>query len=447
MKRFIKCVTCLVLFHGTISGLGQIAVDEQIAQRKMIPEQVEPLLGVINNKTISIDQILPNIQRVEDISQDHSILYLDFMERITGRLRNHESKEEATRISRDIIAKAAFLPLEMESFNMEECTEALSIQLNMLLSFFPAKTEEIIDCDPMLRQKYADRLLEIYQLIVSQIEENYDPNTEDSIPNFKGFVPPASYRGLAVFGMDYSNVEDAATRIAYNKYMEEQWAKSHKRWAFNRIEFVRNHSKKAVEWYLVGVYSLFPYRSSELEQMLEDRQFDSELSKTILEAVRKAEQEFPDKEFRVWMSKDGLHKITAKFVSLEETKVTLERADGISTTIEFFALCEFDQEYICRRLEIEELVAETKPLLFADFRNWESTYRPLEAVARAVLEAPDEGHITETIIVIPKSEIWVHREPQPLPEAPNRWSAIIIGNLIFIALYLLLWWTFRKRKS
>ena len=73
--------------------------------------------------------------------------------------------------------------------------------------------------------------------------------------------------------------------------------------------------------------------------------------------------------------------------------------------------------------------------------------------ARVVIPEDDDGkmpktNVTHQTIVISREDL---RRPSDtshaLPEAPNRWAAIIIGNLIFIALYLLLWWMFYKRKS
>jgi hypothetical protein len=57
---------------------------------------------------------------------------------------------------------------------------------------------------------------------------------------------------------------------------------------------------------------------------------------------------------RQWESTDGLFKVTAKFISLSKDEVTLEKADGKQTTIEFSVLRAADQEYVNRRLEAEQ---------------------------------------------------------------------------------------------
>ena len=82
----------------------------------------------------------------------------------------------------------------------------------------------------------------------------------------------------------------------------------------------------------------------------------------------------------------------------------------------------------------------------------ELTYEEIVAKYLAARTLPEDSlpvsQETISSVVISREDL---RRPSDashaLPEAPNHLPAIIIGNLIFIALYLLLWWMFYKRKS
>jgi len=69
---------------------------------------------------------------------------------------------------------------------------------------------------------------------------------------------------------------------------------------------------------------------------------------------------FPEPQIRQWESFDKLFKVTARFVSLNEALVTLERADGKEINIEFSVLRAEDQEYIKQHSETEKKSRERK---------------------------------------------------------------------------------------
>ena len=155
-------------------------------------EYLYPLLQEIDNETIAFEQIVLKIKMMEDITKDNLPWYLEAMEEITGKIQCiqvHREDSAAMEVAKEIIADAAFLSLENETLNIAERTKTLEYQLRMILfGFSLRKTDESIDCDPELRQKHADRLLELYQLIMNQVEEDYDPNDEHA-PRFKIFFP------------------------------------------------------------------------------------------------------------------------------------------------------------------------------------------------------------------------------------------------------------------
>jgi hypothetical protein len=318
----------------------------------MILEQAYKVHKQINDKSVPFEQIVPKIKQLEGLTRDNLSLYLEIMEELTGVLQNRVDDEKATAVGKEIIANAAFFPLN-ESFNIAERNESFYRQLRMLLTFQYRlhKTDVLIDCDPTLRQKNADRTLKLYHVIVAQIEDDYDPDSsENAFITGQNFVPPPSYHGGILSGMDYSNVEDKATREAYKKYKEEEAAKLNKRTVQMKAREVRDHSTKFVQRYLVDAYSLFPYHTDELEQMLKEKKVDSKVSQEILDAVRKAEKEYPDDGFRIWLSQDKLFKTEAKLISADNKEVVIEKRDAKQVTIEIAELRQEDQDYIKRQL-------------------------------------------------------------------------------------------------
>ena len=65
------------------------------------------------------------------------------------------------------------------------------------------------------------------------------------------------------------------------------------------------------------------------------------------------ELNIPYRGGRNWQSTDKLFKTNAKFISLENGDVTLERANGQCTTIEFSVLRKEDQDYVKEQLNPE----------------------------------------------------------------------------------------------
>ena len=303
MRLCIAPIVCLIFLQSVVCVFGQFPTEEQIAQRKMMLEHFYSLTRSINDKTVPFEQVEIKIKVHENITKDNLLWYLESMDGITGQLQNRGDDEEATRVAREIIAKAAYLPLDKKTLNLEEQTKVLEYQLLTMMTFEYRlrKTDKIIERDPKLRQKNADRLLEIFQLIM-KVEKNYAPDADASMPDVGGqfFIPPKVIRSplgtvpLKGMGLDYSNDEDKETREAYKKYIAKEWAQSHKDGAHSIAWQVREYHTEDVVEYLVDAYSLLPYRTTELAQILKKRQFDPRISKTILETVRKTEKEFPD---------------------------------------------------------------------------------------------------------------------------------------------------------
>jgi hypothetical protein len=353
MRLYILLFISLVLFNNNVFVSGQISTDNEKTKRlNVVFQQRDNILDMIINKSIPFEQILPRIKRLENLSDENRFWYLKIMSDITAQLQNRDDDDNVTMAIKEIIDKASFLSLENESLNSAERNDVLYCQLRMALqsqNWF-RKTDDVVDCVPVLRDKKVERLIELYQLLVTQIDENYNPHAIENGFNVDGFRPPATYNGPYVSGMDMSNVDDKATRESYKQYKEEIAAKLDKRYSQNTVKTVRKHCSARVKQYLIDAYSLLPYRTSELEAMLTKYKFYPAMSKEIIDAVRKVEKEHPDDGFRTWLSNDKLFKTEAKFVSSDSKNVTVEKRDGKQTTVELKLLRKFDQEYVERQL-------------------------------------------------------------------------------------------------
>jgi hypothetical protein len=342
-----------VCFQTTTIGAQIDSKNEKrIKQLGNILKQHSLISDLINDDLVPVEQVLFEIKKLENLTKNNILWYLEFMKTIIGQLQNRVNDEIAMMKAKEIIANAVFLPLENENFSSAERNNALFNQLCIALTFRfrPHKTEILIDCDPNLRQKNVDKLLDIYQQLVTQIKDNYDPYVWEEPFSF---VPPASYRGPYDSGQDLINVEDEATREAYKKYKKEKEEKQNKRLAQRTANEVRKFYSKDVVQYLTDAYSLFPYHMEELEKMLLDKKVDSEMSQSVLDAVRKNEKENPDKGFRIWLSKDKLFKTEAKMISANNDNVTIKDKKGRQSTIELSALRQEDQDYVKRQLDSE----------------------------------------------------------------------------------------------
>jgi hypothetical protein len=330
--------------------------EEKIKQRGNILKQDYLIYKLINDESVSIERILAEVKKMEDITKDNDLLYLEFMKIVVGQLQNRSDNEIVTVKAKEIIANAVFMTLKNENFSFVEQSDVLFNQFCIALTFqFRLhKTATLTDCDPESRQKNASRLLELYQLQISQIDENYNPKASENFFIMNGFIPPASYKGPYDSGQDMSNVDDKATREAYKKYKEDETAKLNKRFVQRKAREVRDHYAKNVQENLVDAYSLFPYRTAELERMLTEKKVDLEMSRAILDAVRKVEKENPDKGFRIWLSNDKMFKTEAKLISSNKDSVTIENKNGKQSTIELSALRKEDQDFVKRQLEPEK---------------------------------------------------------------------------------------------
>jgi hypothetical protein len=106
---------------------------------------------------------------------------------------------------------------------------------------------------------------------------------------------------------------------------------------------------------LVQLYTMEPRADAELLELIADTNYPEKEKVAIL-----MELGIPYKNYRIWESFDGLFKANAQYVSSGEKGVTLEKADGKQTTIEFDVLRVECQEYV-KQLLAAEKDKEQKP--------------------------------------------------------------------------------------
>ncbi|MDR1382810.1 MAG: hypothetical protein LBJ67_03030 [Planctomycetaceae bacterium] len=342
---------------------------------------------MIYDNEVSPEKTMLSIRQFEEMTQESPALYIERMGDILGAFPNNDKGTVLVENSKDIFDKIIFYPLKISDIRISGLkvkylmdTQIKQIQTLLLLRFRtertdiphehnpwrfkPAKADVLNDCNSVLRKKYAERLLELYQGIVLQIDENYDPNSNEMIILDRRFVPPDSYKEHYIPGMDMSNVEDQATREAYKKYREEQQEqrRKHDKMLIQRdARDIRKRFEKDVQEYLIERYSFLPYRKSKLETMLKEKKVDSKLVDTILDAVGKVEKEYPDDGFRLWQSRDKIFQTDAKFIALKNDVVTLAKRNSKQTTIELSVLRPEDQDYVKSHLALKQKKSEDKP--------------------------------------------------------------------------------------
>ncbi|HWB07719.1 MAG TPA: SHD1 domain-containing protein [Pirellulales bacterium] len=105
-----------------------------------------------------------------------------------------------------------------------------------------------------------------------------------------------------------------------------------------------------------------------------------------------------DEEVRTWTDVTGKHKIKAAFVSLEDGKVTLEKADGSQLEIELAKLSKADQKYVAEAMKSsddnpfqtkEKSPFETKPSPGKSGRNKKGSAGKSPATERPSAEPRD----------------------------------------------------------
>jgi hypothetical protein len=276
-------------------------------------------------------------------------------------------------------------------------------------------------------------------------------------------------------GISPEAIEDSADRKEYEKLLWDNSTLINERNIQRALTKLQPEIQELLDWYLVKTYARAPRADNELVELLEKYDYPEAKRVEIFKALN-----IPPYDMRDWESQDGTFKATAKFVSFEEEKVTLERVDGSKATIRYFDLRGSDQEFIERQIKVPmwrmmwldgriivvRLVTGDEPGVVLDIEgkiihrgvlkdfppDWEDVELYLMKYVHVFgkeyfpTEAGPGTTVTETIIEIPTSELIVEVEPHEFPDKPpiSRWHMFFVVNGIFILLLLIIWALWRR---
>ncbi len=202
--RLILFAICMATIHCPNNLIGQTGSDtmRNTSKENTIRDQIPQIINQIGDKSIPIEKILPRIRHLENLSNEDSYWYLETMRHTIMSLQNRDNDEKAMAAGKEILSKASFVALDKATeSNVARRCKALFCQMDMLLThqYRFHRTESLIDSDPSVRKKYAFRLIELYQLILSQSDDDHDSNANVFITGHD-FVPPSSYQGRIIPG-------------------------------------------------------------------------------------------------------------------------------------------------------------------------------------------------------------------------------------------------------
>jgi hypothetical protein len=349
--------------------------DETDKQREMREYKIKNLKVDLERKLKNKTDFMPALQQIEQVEMSRAE-YIKTMMYVLWLLESYRVNnddvqstcnnivENITKITRDEIRDKTGLNLQDNHI-----VEIQGDQISSFLYVDLKLQDEVNDCNPYIRKKYCTKLMSIWSDVIGRIDAQWESGkipkhfednqtVKDGMMVMNGFVPPESYGKSYNSGMDFSNVEDPATRKAYQEYRDKMQYLSTKISEQKKLRTIQWLYLDFIKRFLIDAYSLPPYRTVELETILKENKVDSAMSKEILDAVRKTEKERPDDGFRIWRSSDKLFKSEAKFISADDIivngkptndkKITLEKRNGKQTTIDLSTLRQLDKDYIER---------------------------------------------------------------------------------------------------
>jgi hypothetical protein len=209
------------------------------------------------------------------------------------------------------------------------------------------------------RRQMSQKLLSNWQQILSFIddlwdEQNFDPRSMVEIPNDPELWLGASVGPYTFLHLSPERFKNQETQKKYVKQVKEAKSKIKQANIQREAKKVRFEKKdgQVIKDFLIAVYSLQPFATSELEQLLKDQKVDEVFAKEVLDAVRKTEKEVPPMtEFRDWETSDKLFKAKAKFVSSNGKTVTLEKENGKQMTLNLEDLRWSDKNIVNEKLK------------------------------------------------------------------------------------------------
>ncbi|MDR1923263.1 MAG: hypothetical protein LBQ66_02720, partial [Planctomycetaceae bacterium] len=274
---------------------------------------------------VNTDKKLVNqeIAKLEKVYETETDMYIYTMNWIINSLRNNNKHwrwfELINELNNRILAK------EPES-NEGRCNQ---IEAIICMSFDPEDSPTSINVN---RKKRVSKMLELWQSVTESIEAGWEFNDPKNF--IEPYSPPRSYEGVFFSNISPDVITDPKVKKEYIEYLEKQSALLKKAWEQKWAREVVSRHGEMMKKYIVDSYSLQPFATAELEQLLKTYKLDEVSAKKILEAVRKAEKEAPPiSEFRNWETTDGLFKAKAKFISANDKTVTIEKENRKKVTL------------------------------------------------------------------------------------------------------------------
>ena len=259
------------------------------------------------------------------------------------------------------------------------------------------------------RKNMAQKIIYNLQIIRSHIDEDwdeqkFDPKTLVEIPFDEPDLLMHPLSGPYGFlGLPSEKIKNPETREKFEQQVKKAKEMLEKASLQRTAKDVRARKEKVVRDFLVEMYSLPPFATSELESLLTEHKVDEAFAKEILDAVKEAEKNPPPPP-----EPRDPHAVAPPVVELGP--------------------------FLPRPGESLE-----------DFRKrFEAEWGPLEEGEELHLDG-SISKTTETIIEFSRDDLRVAVKPyHPLPESSNRWKVVVLVNGIIIVLLAILWWVFRK---
>ena len=316
-----------------------------------------------------------------------------------------------------------------------------------------------------LRKNVLDEWLPFWKML----SESFDQKHDFSIPVYINLGVNGPYPS----GIDPKHIKEPDIRKDYEERLDKNTQLFYVRRVQLKLRQLLEDATEEIETFVVNAYMREPRADDELIQAMEKHELPEDIRVKILSKIGIAYRVFRD-----WASTDGLFKEIAKFVSLEEDVVTLEKADGSTTTIEFSALRELDRDYIRLLMECDKKAEETsdddsdvsptrpsqqeETNIMPDPAKWFSppfgtdVLRLTDGSGNVIYPYstghPDETRskteTTRTTVVIPKSQLNVTYESHSSPPPPLYSNRLKIGLTIyaaFIAIVFALYFYLRFR--
>ncbi|MGL6193457.1 MAG: SHD1 domain-containing protein [Thermoguttaceae bacterium] len=166
---------------------------------------------------------------------------------------------------------------------------------------------------------------------------SFDKEHDFSVSVYKNLAVNGPYSS----GIDPKHIVEPDIRKDYEERLAKNTQLAYERRVQLNLQQLLEDATKEMKKFICDAYEREPRADDELIKAMEKHKLPENIRIEILSNMG-----ITYKGFREWQSTDGLFKTTAKFVSLDQGDVTLEKADGKRTAIELSVLRQLDQDYV-----------------------------------------------------------------------------------------------------